>query len=51
VSVPDDWYPRLEQSAVVLASSENAALGRAFLSFITGSAARAILARHGYGVP
>src|SRR5919197_467040 len=51
VPVPDEWYPRLEQSAVVLASSGNVALGRAFLSFITGSAGRAILARHGYGLP
>ena len=51
VAVPDAWYPRLEQSGVVLRSSPRAALGRAFLSFLTGPAGREILARHGYGLP
>jgi molybdate transport system substrate-binding protein len=51
VAVPDEWYPRLEQSGVVLRSSRNAALARELLSFVTGTAGREILARHGYGLP
>jgi molybdate transport system substrate-binding protein len=49
--VPQHWYPKHEQSGVVLRSSANAALGREFLSFLTGAKGRAILARHGYGLP
>jgi molybdate transport system substrate-binding protein len=51
VAVPEEWYPRLEQSGVVLRSSRNVALAREFLSFVTGSAGREILGRHGYGLP
>jgi molybdate transport system substrate-binding protein len=51
VAVPDAWYPRLEQSGLVLRASPHAALGREFLSFVTGPAGRSILARHGYGLP
>jgi molybdate transport system substrate-binding protein len=51
VAVPEEWYPRLEQSGVILQSSRNAALAREFLSFVTGPRGREILARHGYGLP
>jgi molybdate transport system substrate-binding protein len=43
--------PPLEQSGAVLARSRSPALARAFVSFLQGTAARAILARHGYALP
>jgi molybdate transport system substrate-binding protein len=49
--VPQALYPLQEQSAVVVAGRENAALGQAFLSFLTGPKGRAILARYGYALP
>jgi molybdate transport system substrate-binding protein len=51
VEVPQDLYPRMEQSGVVLRSSPRAAQGREFLSFLAAPAGREILARHGYGLP
>jgi molybdate transport system substrate-binding protein len=50
-AVPEALYPRIEQSGIVLASSKEAALARAFLAFITGEKGRAILAKYGYGLP
>jgi molybdate transport system substrate-binding protein len=51
VFVPEALYPRIEQSGVVLAGARDPALARAFLAFVTGPEGRAILARHGYGLP
>lgn len=51
VAVPPGLYPRIEQSGLVLASARDPALARAFLAFVTGAPGRAILARHGYGLP
>jgi molybdate transport system substrate-binding protein len=49
--VPPEMHPRLEQSAVVLHRARDLELARAFLSFVTGPAGRAILARGGYDLP
>lgn len=49
--VPEALYPRIEQSGLVLSSARAPALARAFLAFVTSPAGRAILARHGYGLP
>jgi len=51
VPVPEPLYPRIEQSGVVLAGARAPALARAFLAFVTGAKGRAVLARHGYGLP
>jgi molybdate transport system substrate-binding protein len=51
VLVPESLYPRIEQSAVVLAGAKAPALARAFLAFLTGEKGRAILARSGYALP
>ncbi|MBI5070155.1 MAG: molybdate ABC transporter substrate-binding protein [Deltaproteobacteria bacterium] len=51
VAVPEELYPRIEQSGVVLGSAREPALARAFLAFVTGAKGRAILARYGYGLP
>jgi molybdate transport system substrate-binding protein len=47
VPVPLELYPRLEQSGVVLASSD-ASAARAFQSYLLGDAAQAILERYGF---
>ena len=49
--VPEALYPRIEQSGIVLSSSKEPVLARAFLAFITGEKGRAILAKYGYGLP
>jgi molybdate transport system substrate-binding protein len=49
--VPEALYPRIEQSGVVLASSSDPALARAFLALVTGERGRLILSRYGYGLP
>jgi molybdate transport system substrate-binding protein len=49
--VPEKLYPRIEQSGIVLASSKEPALARAFLAFLTGEKGRAILTKYGYGLP
>jgi molybdate transport system substrate-binding protein len=51
VPVAESLYPPIEQSGVVLASSREPALARAFLAFLGGARGRAILARDGYGLP
>jgi molybdate transport system substrate-binding protein len=51
VPVPEALYPRIEQSAVVLAGTKEPALARTFLAFLGGPQGRAILARNGYGLP
>ncbi len=49
--VPDALQPRLEQAAVLIRGAPAAELARAFLAFVRSPAGRAILARHGYGLP
>jgi molybdate transport system substrate-binding protein len=49
--VPEQLYPRIEQSGIVLANAKEPALARAFLAFLTGEKGRAVLERFGYGVP
>jgi len=43
--------PPIEQSALVLSGAREPALARAFLAFLAGDRARAILARYGYRLP
>jgi len=50
-AVPEALYPRIEQSGIVLAGAREPDLARAFLAFIAGAPGRAILAKHGYGLP
>jgi len=49
--VPEALHPRIEQSGVVLSGAPEAGLARRFLAFLTGEPGRAILAKHGYGLP
>jgi len=49
--VPEALHPRIEQSGVVLSGAPEAVLARRFLAFLTGAPGRAILAKHGYGLP
>jgi molybdate transport system substrate-binding protein len=49
--VPESLYPRIEQSGVVLTAAGEAGRARQFLAFLTGDEGRAILAKHGYGLP
>ena len=49
--VPASSYPAQEQSAVVLRSSRDPSLAKAFLAYVTGSKGRTILARFGYAFP
>ncbi|HYA96530.1 MAG TPA: molybdate ABC transporter substrate-binding protein [Methylomirabilota bacterium] len=49
--IPQDLYPPIEQAAVVLKSSAQKDAARAFLAFVKGPAARAILERYGFTVP
>jgi molybdate transport system substrate-binding protein len=51
VALPEALSPRIAQSGLVLAGARDPALARAFLAFVTGEQGRAILARHGYGLP
>jgi len=49
--LPEALYPKMEQSGIVLKSSKDPELARAFLAFITGEKGRAILLKYGYGLP
>jgi molybdate transport system substrate-binding protein len=51
IPVPENLYPRMEQSGIVLAGSKEPALARAFMTFLTGEKGRAILTKFGYGLP
>ena len=46
--VPRSLYPRLLQAAVVIRASANSAAAEGFLHFVTSSAGREILERHGF---
>ena len=48
-SPPADLYPPIAQQAILLKRSESYAPARAFLTFLKGKTAHAILARLGYG--
>jgi molybdate transport system substrate-binding protein len=49
--VPVESYPRLEQAAVVLRSSQKKAAARAFMDYMRSAEARAVLERHGFNLP
>ena len=51
VPVPERLHPRIEQSGVVLSSARDREAAGAFLAFLGGEKARAILAKYGYGLP
>jgi molybdate transport system substrate-binding protein len=50
-AVPAESHGPIEQAGVVLASSREPALARAFAAFLLGPAGRAVLERHGYALP
>ena len=47
--VPESLYAPIEQQAVLLAAAKDNAAARAFLDYLKGAAAKAIIARYGYG--
>lgn len=49
--VPQEAYPRLAQSGVILRGTGNAGGARAFRGFLLGPAGRAILVRYGFALP
>jgi molybdate transport system substrate-binding protein len=49
--VPADSYPRLEQAAVVLRSSQKKEIAGAFLAYVRSAEGKAILQRHGLSEP
>jgi molybdate transport system substrate-binding protein len=49
--VPPATYPPQRQAALVLRGAREPELARAFVRYTTGPEGRAILARHGYGLP
>jgi len=51
LEVPPDTYPPIEQAGVVLKGARDAPLARGFVAWLLGPAGRAVLARHGYGLP
>lgn len=49
--IPQDAHPPLDQAGVVLKRTSALEAARAFQTFLTGEAGRAILSRHGFGLP
>jgi molybdate transport system substrate-binding protein len=49
--VPPSFHPPMEQQAILLRSGEKNAAARAFLDFLKGPTATAIIRRYGYAVP
>lgn len=49
--VPQEMHPRIEQAAVVLKSSSDPQLARAFLDYLAGPRGRELLTRYGYDLP
>jgi molybdate transport system substrate-binding protein len=49
--IPETAHPPIDQAGVVLKKTASAENARAFQAFLTGEAGRAILARHGFGLP
>lgn len=48
--VPEELHTRIEQQAVLLKRAEDSAAARAFVAFLAGEQARAIILTHGYGL-
>jgi molybdate transport system substrate-binding protein len=48
--VPADYYPALEQAAVLINASANKAAARAFLEYLKGVEARELLAKYGFSL-
>lgn len=51
LDVPPEWYPAIEQQALVLASSPHADRAQALLDWLTGPTARNIIRASGYSLP
>lgn len=49
--IPDTVHPRLEQACVILKRTQALAAAEAFLGYIRGAEARALLSRYGFSVP
>ena len=49
--VPEAYYPAIRQDAVLLTAGADDAAARAFMAFLHGEAAAAIIRGHGYDVP
>ncbi len=49
--IPAEWYPPIEQQAVVLASATHPVRAAAFLDWLTGPTARAFIGDSGYTLP
>jgi len=49
--VPLDAYPRIEQGGVILKSSKNLEVARAFRDFVLGDQGRGVLERYGFSLP
>jgi len=49
--VPPGWHPPLDQDAVLLERGAANAAARAFLDYLKGPAARALIEQYGYAVP
>ena len=49
--VPLDAYPAIEQGGVILKSSKNIEMARAFRDFVLGDRGREVLERHGFSLP
>ncbi len=48
--IPQNYYAPIEQQAVLLKKGEGNAVAKAFLEFLNGDEARAVIAGYGYGV-
>ena len=48
--VPEELHTRIEQQAVLLKRAEGNAAAKAFVAFLAGEQARAIILSHGYGL-
>jgi len=49
--VPLDAYPPIEQGGVILKSSKNLEMARAFRDFVLGDRGREVLERYGFSLP
>lgn len=49
--IPENAHPPLDQAGVVVKRTSSLQAARAFQAFLTGEAGRAILSRHGFGLP
>lgn len=50
-TVPDSLHAPIEQQAILLAPGKDDPAARAFMAFLKGPAAKAIIRRYGYGAP